>query len=395
MGESLRFRKVGPDFRLHEVSLVRSHQSNFYVCVCGVCVRSLASTAAWLTHVCVGINFCRRASARPRRSGPDGQLWRLGRRCSTAVRGSRDRCLQVQPAGSRCATQLDRPDGMAVAEEVEQLELERDEAQELPMLLRPGNVGDGGAEEPEEHEQLSAGTAGRGRDVDGFGRRLVMGRCVSVVRRRLAVVSCVTHSSFVRFAELELCAVLAGTQIDGRACGEQQQLAPKPAQPQFCGRRAPTIMHRERVCAPVGGSPLLLRSKRCRACGPRGASLRARRHSHLSWVQRERGETHCIRTTRRFRRDLSSRCCVAHSAASVSRAARLRTGPAARTRSRAGAGRLGAGRFGRPAPVFRGHSRAQLAVVPVSVRAWCSDAVWRACGLHTADGGTVRFCTRA
>ena len=57
---------------------------------------------------------------------------------------------------------------MAVAEEVEQLELERDEAQELPMLLRPGNVGDGGAEEPEEHEQLSAGTAGRGRDVDGL-----------------------------------------------------------------------------------------------------------------------------------------------------------------------------------------------------------------------------------
>ena len=39
------------------------------------------------------------------------------------------------------------------------------------MLLRPGSVGDGGAEEPEEHEQLSAGTAGRGRDVDGFGRR--------------------------------------------------------------------------------------------------------------------------------------------------------------------------------------------------------------------------------
>ena len=37
------------------------------------------------------------------------------------------------------------------------------------MLLRPGSVGDGGAEEPEEHEQLSAGTAGRGRDVDGFG----------------------------------------------------------------------------------------------------------------------------------------------------------------------------------------------------------------------------------
>ena len=72
-------------------------------------------------------------------------------------------------AGSRCATQLDRPGGMGVAEEVEQLELERDEVQELPMLLRPGSVGDGGAEEPEEHEQLSAGTAGRGRDVDGLG----------------------------------------------------------------------------------------------------------------------------------------------------------------------------------------------------------------------------------
>ena len=38
------------------------------------------------------------------------------------------------------------------------------------MLLRPGSVGDGGAEEPEEHEQLRAGTAGRGRDVDGLGR---------------------------------------------------------------------------------------------------------------------------------------------------------------------------------------------------------------------------------
>ena len=72
-------------------------------------------------------------------------------------------------AGGRCATQLDRPGGMGVAEEVEQLELERDEVQELPMLLRPGSVGDGGAEEPGEHEQLSVGTAGRGRDVDGLG----------------------------------------------------------------------------------------------------------------------------------------------------------------------------------------------------------------------------------
>ena len=57
---------------------------------------------------------------------------------------------------------------MGVAEEVEQLELERDEAQELPVQLRPEGVGDGGADEPEEHEQLSAGTAGRGRDVDGL-----------------------------------------------------------------------------------------------------------------------------------------------------------------------------------------------------------------------------------
>ena len=65
-------------------------------------------------------------------------------------------------AGSSSATQLDRPDRMAVAEDVEQLELERDEAQELPMPLRPESVGDGGAE-----EQLSARTAGRGRDVLG------------------------------------------------------------------------------------------------------------------------------------------------------------------------------------------------------------------------------------
>ena len=36
------------------------------------------------------------------------------------------------------------------------------------MPLRPESVGDGGADEPEEHEQLSAGTAGRGRDVDGL-----------------------------------------------------------------------------------------------------------------------------------------------------------------------------------------------------------------------------------
>ena len=64
-------------------------------------------------------------------------------------------------AGSSSATQLDRPDRMAVAEDVEQLELERDEAQELPMPLRPESVGDGCAE-----EQLSAGTAGRECDVD-------------------------------------------------------------------------------------------------------------------------------------------------------------------------------------------------------------------------------------
>ena len=70
---------------------------------------------------------------------------------------------------------------MAVAEQVEQLELERDDAQELPMPLRPESVGDGGAEEPEEHEQLSAGTAGRGRDVDGFGASSALG-----TRARLA-----------------------------------------------------------------------------------------------------------------------------------------------------------------------------------------------------------------
>ena len=69
---------------------------------------------------------------------------------------------------------------MGVAEEVEQLELERDEEQELPMLLRPGSVGDGGAEEPGEHEQLSAGTAGRGRDVDGLGASRVRGHARSV-----------------------------------------------------------------------------------------------------------------------------------------------------------------------------------------------------------------------
>ena len=85
----------------------------------------------------------------------------LGRRSG----GDWDGDAPPLPAGSRCATQLDRPDRMAVAEEVEQLELERDEVQELPMPLRPESVGDGGAEEPEEHEQLSAGTAGRGRDA--------------------------------------------------------------------------------------------------------------------------------------------------------------------------------------------------------------------------------------
>ena len=49
------------------------------------------------------------------------------------------------------------------------------------MLLRPGSAGDGGAEEPEEHEQLSAGTAGRGRDVDGLGARVWVGRHASSV----------------------------------------------------------------------------------------------------------------------------------------------------------------------------------------------------------------------
>ena len=98
---------------------------------------------------------------RPRRAwGGTG----LGRRSG----GGWDGDAPPLPAGSRCATQLDRPDRMAVAEQVEQLELERDDAQELPMPLRPESVGDGGAEEPEEHEQLSAGTAGRGRDVDGL-----------------------------------------------------------------------------------------------------------------------------------------------------------------------------------------------------------------------------------
>ena len=67
---------------------------------------------------------------------------------------------------------------MGVAEEVEQLEFERDEVQELPMLLRPGSVGDGGAEEPGEHEQLSAGTARRGRDVDGFGASCARARAL-------------------------------------------------------------------------------------------------------------------------------------------------------------------------------------------------------------------------
>ena len=93
-----------------------------------------------------------------------GALRGLGRRSG----GGWDGDAPPLPAGSRCATQLDRPDRMAVAEQVEQLELERDDAQELPMPLRPESVGDGGAEEPEEHEQLSAGTAGRGRDVDGL-----------------------------------------------------------------------------------------------------------------------------------------------------------------------------------------------------------------------------------
>ena len=88
----------------------------------------------------------------------------LGRRSD----GDWDGGAPLLPAGGRCATQLDRPDRMGVAEEVEQVELERDEAQELPMPLRPESVGDGAADEPEEHEQLSAGTAGRGRDVDGL-----------------------------------------------------------------------------------------------------------------------------------------------------------------------------------------------------------------------------------
>ena len=75
---------------------------------------------------------------------------------------------------------------MGVAEEVEQLELERDEAQELPMPLRPESVGDGGADEPEEHEQLSAGTAGRGRDVDGLNATLMRAPLAKYGRRRAA-----------------------------------------------------------------------------------------------------------------------------------------------------------------------------------------------------------------
>ena len=68
---------------------------------------------------------------------------------------------------------------MGVAEEFEQLEFERDEVQELPMLLRPGSVAVGaGAEEPGEHEQLSAGTARRGRDVDGFGASCARARAL-------------------------------------------------------------------------------------------------------------------------------------------------------------------------------------------------------------------------
>ena len=121
----------------------------------------------------------------------------LGRRSG----GDWDGGAPPLPAGSRCATQLDRPDGMAVAEEVEQLELERDEAQELPMPLRPESVGDGGAEEPEEHEQLSAGTAGRGRDVGGLSAtrawaRALGWRSMGGSLLRLAQPSDRTHGKF-------------------------------------------------------------------------------------------------------------------------------------------------------------------------------------------------------
>ena len=68
-----------------------------------------------------------------------------------------------------------------MAEEVEQLELERDEVQELPMLLRPGSVGYGDAEEPEEHEQLSAGTAGRGARRGWVGRARSVGELRDVL----------------------------------------------------------------------------------------------------------------------------------------------------------------------------------------------------------------------
>ena len=55
------------------------------------------------------------------------------------------------------------------------------------MLLRPGSVGNGGAEEPEEHEQLSAGTAGRGGATwMGWARR-VRGRITGGGVTRCAV----------------------------------------------------------------------------------------------------------------------------------------------------------------------------------------------------------------
>ena len=81
---------------------------------------------------------------------------------------------------------------MGVAEEFEQLEFERDEVQELPMLLRPGSVAVGaGAEEPGEHEQLSAGTAGRqGAAWTGWARRVrgwARSRALAALSRSFAI----------------------------------------------------------------------------------------------------------------------------------------------------------------------------------------------------------------
>ena len=73
-----------------------------------------------------------------------------------------------------------------MTEEDEQLELECDEAQELLMPLQRESVGDGGAGEPEEHEQLGARSEGAPRawwhtrwDGGGWRRMPADGKCVS------------------------------------------------------------------------------------------------------------------------------------------------------------------------------------------------------------------------